>query len=118
MRSTTVNIVVQCQPTAWAPDVANKHSSRKRTALLVMVLGALLQFIKRVCILVLGLLRLSYRKVRDGKRETVSVCVDVLSGANYACTWLSRYVIVLAWAKILRCVISNLYSLCIGLYSI
>lgn len=72
MRSTTVNIVVQCQPTAWAPDVANKHSRRKRAALLGMVLGALLQFIKRVCILVLGLLRLSYRKV--GMEERLCVC--------------------------------------------
>ena len=72
MRSTTVNIVVQCQPTAWAPDVANKHSRRKRAALLGMVLGALLQFIKRVCILVLGLLRLSYRKV--GTEERLCVC--------------------------------------------
>ena len=83
MRSTTVNIVVQCQPTAWAPDVANKHSRRKRAALLGMVLGALLQFIKRVCILVLGLLRLSYRKVGMGRktvcareRERVCGCVN------------------------------------------
>ena len=73
-----------------------------------MVLGALLQFIKRVCILVLGLLRLSYRKVGDWKRETVSVGVDVLGGANYVRTWLSRYVIVLAWTKSLRCVVSSL----------
>lgn len=38
--------------------------TRARSAgLAVMVVGALLQFIKRVCILVIGLLRLSYRKV-------------------------------------------------------
>ena len=48
----------------------------------------------------------------------MSVCVDVLGGANYACIWLSRYVIVLAWTKILKCVISNLYSLCMRLCSI
>ena len=41
--------------------------------MLGMVLGALLQFIKRVCILVLGLLRLSYRKV--GMEETLCVRV-------------------------------------------
>lgn len=29
-----------------------------------MVLGAVIQFIKRLCILIVGLLRLSYRKVR------------------------------------------------------
>ena len=38
-------------------------------------LRALLQFIKRVCILVLGLLRLSYRKV--GMEERLCVCESV-----------------------------------------
>ena len=86
MRSATV-IVVQCQPTASAPDIAKKHSSGKRAALLVMVLGALLQFIKRICILMVGLLRLSYRKVREGVpgRSISRLC----NAAGFGC-YISR----------------------------
>jgi len=76
MRSATV-IVVQCQPTASAPDITKKHSSGKRAALLVMVLGALLQFIKRICILMVGLLRLSYRKAAE--YQSVRYCNCPLS---------------------------------------
>lgn len=36
-----------------------------------MVLGAVIQFIKRLCILIVGLLRLSYRKVRTPERGLV-----------------------------------------------
>ena len=51
--------MIQLELLAPAPIVRK----RSRRLAVVMVLGALLQFIKRLCILLVGLLRLSYRKV-------------------------------------------------------
>lgn len=46
-----------------------------------MVLSALVQFLKRVCILVIGLFRLTYRKVK---------CVDVIENIGRRIDPLSK----------------------------
>ena len=57
MRATTIVVEDVAGP------LATKRSRARERAAAVMVLGALFQFVKRLCILVVGLLRLSYRKV-------------------------------------------------------
>jgi len=109
MRSATV-IVVQCQPTASAPDIAKKHSNGKRAALMVMVLGALLQFIKRICILMVGLLRLSYRKVREGvPGGSIS---RLCNAAWLGCDMLEQLKVVSSYCLLLERYVAGLIRLC------
>ena len=62
-------ITVHLAPVALVPGATAEQRVRRQkrgifgVLVIVMVLGTLLQFLKNVCVLVVGLLRLSYRRV-------------------------------------------------------
>lgn len=79
MHSTTL---VDHQPTHqglwYSGQVAEERKKRQRAVVLVVVLSVM-SFVKRICVMVLGLLRHSYRKVGgsgvEGGRGTGTRCI-------------------------------------------
>lgn len=75
MHGSTTTVKLECGDCRSAPRgpvdlgrlplLSKEREQRGRAKVAAgMVLGAVIQFIKRLCILIVGLLRLSYRKVR------------------------------------------------------